>query len=185
MLGCFSRIWLFATPWTVACQAPIHGILQARILEWVVISFSRGSSQPRDGTRVSCTSGRIFTTEPPGKPLNSKWSNSNSRRKTVSFFNKYYIELGIVPLEIKDRHDPKCTAYIIKDDLSVSFEVTIPLINLKRERYRVTYFTGRVFPPCEQEEQHMNTLYGRSALSGRPRFAQKSRIVKNKWARRS
>ena len=38
----------------------IHGILQARILEWVTISFSRGSSQPRDPTRVSCIGGRRF-----------------------------------------------------------------------------------------------------------------------------
>ena len=34
----------------------VHGILQARILEWVAISFSRGSSQPRDGTCISCIS---------------------------------------------------------------------------------------------------------------------------------
>ena len=34
----------------------VHGILQARILEWVAISFSRRPSQPRDGTHVSCTS---------------------------------------------------------------------------------------------------------------------------------
>ena len=39
----------------------IHGILQARILEWVAISFSRGSSRPRDGTQVSCIAGRLFT----------------------------------------------------------------------------------------------------------------------------
>ena len=40
------------TPWTVACQAPLSmGILQARILEWVAISFSRGSSQPRNEPR--------------------------------------------------------------------------------------------------------------------------------------
>ena len=38
-----------------------HGILQARILEWVAISFSRGSFQPRNRTRVSCTVGRFFT----------------------------------------------------------------------------------------------------------------------------
>ena len=38
----FSRVWLFATPWTVACQASLSmGILQARILEWVAIPFSR------------------------------------------------------------------------------------------------------------------------------------------------
>ena len=36
-------------------------ILQARILEWVAISFSRGSSQPRDQTLVSCIAGRFFT----------------------------------------------------------------------------------------------------------------------------
>ena len=46
-----------------------HGIFQARILEWVVISFSRGSSPPRDETCVSCLSGGFFTTEPPGKSL--------------------------------------------------------------------------------------------------------------------
>ena len=39
----------------------VHGIIQARILEWVAISFSRGSSQPRDQTWVSCTEGRFFT----------------------------------------------------------------------------------------------------------------------------
>ena len=38
-----------------------HGILQARILEWVAIPFSRGSSQPRDRTQVSCIAGRFFT----------------------------------------------------------------------------------------------------------------------------
>ena len=52
---------LFATPWTIAHQAPLsRGILQARILEWVDISF-RGSSQPRDQTQVSCIEGRCFT----------------------------------------------------------------------------------------------------------------------------
>ena len=46
------------------CSPPgfsVHGILQARILEWVAISFSRGSSQPRDRTQVSCIAGRFFT----------------------------------------------------------------------------------------------------------------------------
>ena len=46
------------------CSPPgscLHGILQLRILERVAILFSRGSSQPRDQTQVSCTSGRFFT----------------------------------------------------------------------------------------------------------------------------
>ena len=38
-----------------------HGILQARILEWVAVPFSRGSSQPRDRTQVSHIAGRFFT----------------------------------------------------------------------------------------------------------------------------
>ena len=45
------------------CSPPgssVHGILQARILEWVAISFCKGSSQPRDRTRVSCIAGRRF-----------------------------------------------------------------------------------------------------------------------------
>ena len=39
----------------------VHGIFQARILEWAAISFSRGSSQPRDQTRVSWIADRCFT----------------------------------------------------------------------------------------------------------------------------
>ena len=39
----------------------VHGIFQARILEWDVVLFSRGSSQPRDQTQVFCFAGRFFT----------------------------------------------------------------------------------------------------------------------------
>ena len=38
-----------------------HWILQARILEWVAFPFSRGCSQPRDQTQVSCIAGGLFT----------------------------------------------------------------------------------------------------------------------------
>jgi len=41
--------------------SPAHGIIQAWILEWVAILFSRGSSWPRDWTQVSCIAGRPFT----------------------------------------------------------------------------------------------------------------------------
>ena len=44
-------------------------IPQARIMEWVAISSSSGSSQSRDQTHVSWIPGRFFTTEPPAKPL--------------------------------------------------------------------------------------------------------------------
>ena len=49
------------TPWTVAHQAPLgtgKEFFQARILEWIAISFFRGSSWPRNRTQVSCIAGR-------------------------------------------------------------------------------------------------------------------------------
>ena len=55
-LAKLSRVDLH--PFFVQCsQASVHGIFQARILEWVAISFSMESSQPRDWTRVSCIAG--------------------------------------------------------------------------------------------------------------------------------
>ena len=56
MLSRFSHVRLFVTPWTVARQAPLHEISQARILEWVVISSSREYSRPRDQTPISSIS---------------------------------------------------------------------------------------------------------------------------------
>ena len=47
MLSHFSCVWLFVILWIRACQAPVSGFLQARILEWIVIPSSRGSSWPR------------------------------------------------------------------------------------------------------------------------------------------
>ena len=47
----------------------VHGIFQARILEWVAISFLRGSFQPRDRTLVSCLAGGFSTAMPPEKPI--------------------------------------------------------------------------------------------------------------------
>ena len=64
-----SHVWLFCNP--MGCSplgSPVHGISQARILEWVAISFSRGSSRPRDRIRISCLAGGFFTTESFGKP---------------------------------------------------------------------------------------------------------------------
>ena len=69
---------------SVDCSPPgssVHGVLQARILEWVGISFSRGSSRPRSRTRVSCTAGR--------HPLRhqgslEKWVFEESQAKQIS-----------------------------------------------------------------------------------------------------
>ena len=60
VLVTLSHVW-FCDP--MDCSLPgfsVHRILQARILEWVDIPFSRGPSQPRDRTWVSCFAGRFF-----------------------------------------------------------------------------------------------------------------------------
>ena len=61
-----SHVWLFMTP--------VHGILEARILEWVAFPFSMGSSQPRDQTQVSCTAGIFFTTSWATREGQEYWS---------------------------------------------------------------------------------------------------------------
>ena len=55
-----SHVWLFVTSWTCLPGSSVHEIFQARILEWVAISYSRGSSQHRDWTHLSCIGRRIL-----------------------------------------------------------------------------------------------------------------------------
>ena len=82
-LSCLSIDPVFghaAAVWSLSCVrlfvipkdrslpgSPVHEILQARILEWVSIPFSREFSWSRNGIRVSCTAARFFTTEPLGE----------------------------------------------------------------------------------------------------------------------
>ena len=55
------HVWLFGNPMDCSPPGPsVHGISQARILKWVAISFSRGSSQPRAQTHVSCIGRQIL-----------------------------------------------------------------------------------------------------------------------------
>ena len=85
VLSCFSHVWLFVTPWTVTHQTPVHGILQARILEWVAMSSSRGSSHPGIepvSLMSPALAGRFFTTS-------TTWNTSNFQtalQSTLSFF---------------------------------------------------------------------------------------------------
>ena len=59
MLNRFSQVWLFATVWTISLPgSSVHGVLQARILEWTAVSSSRGSSQPC--ASISCIGRRVL-----------------------------------------------------------------------------------------------------------------------------
>ena len=67
---------------SMACSPPgssVHGILQARLLEWVAMPSSRGSSQPRDPTSVSYVSWQVgsLPLEPSGKPPLQRYLSSN------------------------------------------------------------------------------------------------------------
>ena len=77
------------------CSLPgssLHGILQARVLEWVAISFSGGTSQPRDQTWVSHIPGKRLSSEPPGKPL-SQSITQLSLNSVLEIIQQQYIRL--------------------------------------------------------------------------------------------
>ena len=69
----YSVVFNSVAPWTVVHQAPLSmGILQARVLEWVAMPSSRGSSQPSDQIQASRTAGGFFTIWATRKPKNSE-----------------------------------------------------------------------------------------------------------------
>ena len=69
MLSRFSHVWLFATLVHLASQAPLSiGFLQARILVWVAVPSSRGSSWPREQTLLCLQHWQVGSL-PPGKPM--------------------------------------------------------------------------------------------------------------------
>ena len=69
LLSHFSRVRLCAAPWTIATRFLCPWDSLGKNTGVVAMPSSRGSSQSRDQTRVSCTAGRFFTAEPPGKPF--------------------------------------------------------------------------------------------------------------------
>ena len=74
------------------CSPPgssVHGISQARIVEWAAISFSRGSSWTRNWTHVSCIGKQILYTVPPGKP---KWENKITPIKSHCSRQLYHLQ---------------------------------------------------------------------------------------------
>ena len=92
---------------SIGCRLPdssVHGILQARTLEWVAIPFSRGSFWPRDQTWVSCIAGRFFTI---WATRNTSWNAvlgcnlQNNRRISVHFHGKLF---NITVIQVYAQH---------------------------------------------------------------------------------
>ena len=77
------------------------GFFQARILEWIAMPSSRGSSWPRERTCVFCTASRFFTTEPPGKALGIWWTKlkyqlHTQRNEKASHFSTWGLQKGLL-----------------------------------------------------------------------------------------
>ena len=123
----------------------VHGILQARILEWVAMPFSRGSSRRRERTQGSHIAGRFFTSGPPGEALeNSSALSSGTALTSLSTFGSlthlefiqimwcqvwiqfYLFQLATTCLNI---------IYEIKSPSSAEKEREEPLVFSKRKKF--------------------------------------------------
>ena len=94
------------------CSLPgssVHGIFQAIVLEWIAISFSKGSSRPRDWTQVSCVVDRRFTV----------WAT----REVMRVYTHAHIKMTYTP----DSYEP-CFSHLIMHFGACSFLVNIVLI---------------------------------------------------------
>ena len=80
------------------------GTLQARILEWVAVSSSRGSSQPKNQTMFPALTGGFFTTEPPGK------LHRGDVNKAITISKKKTTEEGRTPRNGRDSTQSICYA---------------------------------------------------------------------------
>ena len=103
------------------CQLPessVREILQARILEWIALPFSRGSSQSRDQSQVSHTAGKFFTVWATKEAHRTTISSSNSTyvylfNENVNTNSKRYIDLHIYSSIIYNNQDIKTTSWQI------------------------------------------------------------------------
>ena len=103
----------------------VHGIFQARILEWVAMSFSRESSWPRDQTQVSCVAGRFFN------HLSHIREDLNVRAKTITLRRKerykhHNLEFGngilVMMLKAKERKENCTYIQFLQNQKCLSFK---------------------------------------------------------------
>ena len=96
---------LFPTLWD-PMDYTVHEIVQARILEWVAFPFSRGSSQPRDGTQVSFITGGFFTSWATRGTLNSRVPLPKKSMHGCWFFSHPVTSDSLQPRELQHSRPP-------------------------------------------------------------------------------
>ena len=128
---------------------PVHGISQARILEWVAISFSRESSWPRHLTHVSCIAGRFFIAKSPGR-LPQSAEGLRSSEVYNCFLSIRVLELrlawsqpsGSVYLTSRESRQWKLNSLILYKDKEPLFKVRAGLSRRQYHFQRVSHFKG-------------------------------------------
>ena len=108
----------------------VHGIFQARILEWVAISSCRRSFQPRDRTHISCVSciaGRFFTSWAPGETTTSTFTCSLTWKLSEALH-----------LRSRDVHEPETLLLQLASSLSFSLATSL----------QATFLRRRLSQPC-------------------------------------
>ena len=97
------------TPWDPMDCSPsgssVHGILHIRILEWVAVPSSRGSSWPRDQTCSFCTAGEFFTAGPPGKPLSLLLPKLICYFSSLNIARNFEKRLNLVSNQLKEESE--------------------------------------------------------------------------------
>ena len=102
IMGCYclaAKSCFFCIPMDYSPPgSSVHKISQARILEWVAISFFRGSwsSCPRDQTHVSCIASGFVNTEPPEKPKSGKNTGVGCHSFSQGIFQTQGLNLGLL-----------------------------------------------------------------------------------------
>ena len=128
------------------CSPPgssVHEIFQARILEWVAISFSRGSSQPRDRTWVSCTVGRFFT----------DWVTREAPFVDMANYSRYSSKMDVDMISDSSRKSYPLAENCMQCETSLSFETpSLHSADGKRSWERLSNFP-RTKSPWETEQE--------------------------------
>ena len=137
----------------VNCNPPsssVQGILQARILERVAISFSRGSSRPKARPASPALAGRFFTSEPPGKPIHTSGADLSSFFFTVEndfIFYLYFLSLYLLKFFCSFLFWPHHAAYrILVQHVDLSSLTGIKPMPTPVKSWFPDHWTTRKFP---------------------------------------